>query len=212
MPRLCYALAILLAFMPGACARRARPADPLAQHEYEPMAGDFLFQSLPHNPLIDAIEGCTHSPFSHCGIVVNRGGSWRVIEAIGPVKETPLPVWIVQGRSNAYVAYRLREPLRSKVPEIIASAQRYLGRPYDIHYDLDDEKIYCSELLWKSTRDASGIELGKMQKLGELDWQPHADVIRKVEGGLLPLERSMITPRSVAEDPRLEEVYRWRMK
>jgi hypothetical protein len=189
--------------------KRKTPARVVA--DYEPKDGDFLFQSLPHNPLIDAIEGASESPFSHCGIVVNRDGKWKVIEAIGPVKETHLPVWIAQGRNGAYVAYRLRAPLAEKVSDIIAAAERYRGRPYDLRYDLDDAKIYCSELIWKATRDAAGVTLGKIQALGDLRWQPHENVIRTLENGGLPLERKMITPRSLTEDPRLSEVYRFRM-
>ena len=179
--------------------------------EYHPAAGDFLFQSLEHGPLIDAIEGSSGSPFSHCGIVKQSGGKWVVIQAIGPVKETPLSEWIAQGRDNAFVAYRLRAPLAEKIPAILAAAEKYEGRPYDIHYDLDDAKIYCSELLWKATRDATGVTLGKIQKLGELKWQPYEEVIRYIENGALPLGREMITPRSVTEDSRLSEIFRYRM-
>lgn len=63
---------------------------------YTPQQGDILFQSLPHIPVIDAIEGCTHSPYSHCGIVMNEGGVWHVLEAIGPVRVTRLDRWIGQ--------------------------------------------------------------------------------------------------------------------
>jgi hypothetical protein len=185
--------------------------------EYEPRAGDFIFQSLPHNPLIDAIEGSSGSPFSHCGILKKRDvvkrhdSAWVVIEAIGPVKETRLPFWIAQGRDSAYVVYRLRDPLAKKIPEIIAAAEKYEGRPYDIHYDLDDEKIYCSELLYKAVRDATGRKLGKIRKLGELNWRPYEQVIRQIENGNLPLDRAMITPRDFTEAPELQEVFRSRM-
>ena len=185
--------------------------------DYEPQAGDFLFQSLPHNPLTDAIEGSSGSPFSHCGIVKRRepdskyASPWVVVEAIGPVKETPLPWWIAQGRGSAYVAYRLREPLAGKVPAIIAAAERYKGRPYDIHYEMDDAKIYCSELLYKAVRDATGRKLGKIRRLGDLKWQPYEQVIRGIENGGLPLEREMITPRDFSEAPELREVFRSRM-
>jgi len=184
---------------------------------YEPHAGDFVFQSLPHNPLIDAIEGSSGSPFSHCGIIKQRAvtgkydSRWAVIEAIGPVKETPLSWWIAQGRNSAYVAYRLRGPLVEKIPEILAAAEKYEGRPYDIHYDMDDAKIYCSELLYKSVRDATGRKLGKVRKLGELKWQPYEKVIRSIENGGLPLDREMITPRDFSEAPELREVFRSRM-
>ena len=58
--------------------------------EYLIQEGDILFQSLPKNPVVVAIEGVTESDFSHCGIVVKREDDWHVLEAIGPVKETPL--------------------------------------------------------------------------------------------------------------------------
>src|SRR5689334_14015060 len=100
------ALALMAVF--SACG--ARKPVPVPK-EYAPQDGDFLFQSLPHNALIDAIEGSTGSPFSHCGIVVKRDNDWKVIEAIGPVKETLLPLWIAQGRDNSFVACRLKAPL-----------------------------------------------------------------------------------------------------
>lgn len=178
---------------------------------YQPQPGDFVFQSLPHDPLVDAIEGSSGSPFSHCGIVKMHGEQWAVIEAIGPVKETTLSWWIAQGRGSAYVAFRLRDPLAKKVPAIIAAAEKYEGRPYDIHYDMDDEKIYCSELLYKSVRDATGQKLGKIRKLGDLNWKPYEKVIRHIENGGLPLEREMITPRDFSEAPELQEVFRSRM-
>ena len=60
---------------------------------YAKEEGDLLFQSLPHGELVDAIEGITHSPWSHCGILVQRDGRWVVVEALGEVRETPLTDW-----------------------------------------------------------------------------------------------------------------------
>lgn len=201
-------LGLALCIFSGCRAEKKNAAVP---SEYEPQAGDFVFQSLPHDPLVDAIEGSSGSPFSHCGIVKRRGEQWVVIEAIGPVKETTLSWWIAQGRDKAFVAFRLRDPLVKKVPPILAAAEKYEGRPYDIHYDMDDEKIYCSELLYKSVRDATGRQLGKIRKLGELHWQPYEQVIRRIENGNLPLDREMITPRDFSEAPELRQIFRSRM-
>jgi hypothetical protein len=174
---------------------------------YEPQEGDVVFQSLPRNPLIDAIEGSTESPFSHCGILHRGQNGWLVIEAIGPVMETPLDAWIERGRESRYTAFRLREKYRAKIPEFIKTAKTYEGRPYDIHYDLDDAAIYCSELIYKSFRHVTGEEMGRLQKLGELKWLPYTEVIKQIEGGKLPLERQMITPRSLSEATQLEKVF-----
>lgn len=174
---------------------------------YLPQEGDVAFQSLPHEPLVDAIEGCTESPFSHCGILHRAGGQWVVIEAIGPVKETPFAAWVAQARDARYSVFRLRAGYRAKIPAFIAAAQSYAGRPYDIHYDMDDAAIYCSELIFKAFRKAAGEDLGKLQTLGQLKWERHALVIKYLEGGKLPLNRMMITPRSLSEAVQLERVY-----
>src|SRR4029079_2312008 len=109
------------------------------------------------------IEGGTESPFSHCGILHYDGKQWVVIEAIGPVRETPLADWIAQARDVRYTFYRLRDKYREKIPAFIEAAQSYKGLPYDIHYDFDDKAIYCSELIFKAFRKATGEELGRIQ-------------------------------------------------
>jgi len=85
--------------------------------------------------------------------------------------------------------------------------RRQRGPAVRIHYDLDDQAIYCSELIYKAFERNTGEKLGKLQKLGELKWQAHAPVIREIEGGRLPLERVMITPRSVTEASQLTKVF-----
>ena len=174
---------------------------------YKPRAGDILFQSLPHNPLIDAIEGATDSPYSHCGIVVEGANGWAVLEAIGPVREIPLKRWLGQGRGGTHDAYRLRPQHRKYIDKTIREARKFLGRPYDIQYHFDDEKIYCSELIYKAFKAATeGQELGEVKRLGELNWKPFAATIIAIDGGL-PLERRMITPRHLAEAPQLMRVH-----
>jgi len=178
---------------------------------YLPREGDVVFQALPNPPgldLVDAIEGSTASPYSHCGMVCYRNGTWKVIEAIGPVQETPLSQWISRGRDKQVWAYRLRENERSHIPAMLTAMRNDLGKPYDIHYRFDDQAIYCSELIWRGWKAATGKELGKPVKLGELNWQPYRQVIEAIEGaGNLPLDREMITPRDLAAAPELQQVF-----
>lgn len=183
-------------------------ATPPPDHSaYEPQEGDVLFQSLPESPLVQAIEGATHSPYSHCGLVTRVGERWVVLEAIGPVRYTPLEAWIGQGRDARFDAYRLDPRWAPRIPAMISVAERYLGRPYDIHYEFGDEAIYCSELVYKAAQEGLGESLGTVQRLGELDWQDHRQVILEIEG-TVPEDRLMITPRALAEAPALRCVYR----
>lgn len=173
---------------------------------YQPQVGDLVFQSLPHNPIIDAIEGCTASPYSHCGIVVNKDGAWMVLEAVGPVQETPIRRWIQQGRNFKFAVYRLNDKYEPKISDMISAARKFVGLPYDIQYEFDDEKIYCSELIYKGFKQATGEPLGVTKKLGELNWKPYVAVIRQITGGEVPLAREMITPRDLAAARQLSEV------
>jgi len=190
---------IILAVLLAGCGS-ALPKD------YDVREGDILFQSLPHGPLVDTIEGVSHSPYSHCGIVAGGEGRWLVIEAIGPVRETPISRWIAHGRGEWFVAYRMNSDLSAKIPEILTEARKYLGRPYDIHYRFDDERIYCSELIFKAVKTATGCRLGEVQRLGDLDWRPYANFIRSIEGEV-PLDREMITPESLSRAKELTQVY-----
>ncbi len=179
--------------------------------DYRPLEGDILFQSLPNPPgldLVDAIEGSTNSPYSHCGMVFRDGASWQVIEAIGPVKITPLDQYIARGRNKRIWAYRLDDANRRHIPAALAAMRRDLGKPYDPRYRFDDDAIYCSELIWRGWKTATGRELGKSVTLGSLDWQPYRSVIEAIEGpGQLPLDRKMITPRALALAPELHRVF-----
>ena len=54
---------------------------------------------------------------------------------------------------------------------------------------------------------ASGEKMGKLEKLGDLDWKPFESFIKSEQHGALPLDRTMITPASLARAPQLHEVY-----
>lgn len=203
-------LALLIAIL---CSGTALAGGRLKKDEpaYMPMEGDILFQSLPNPPgldLVDAIEGSTGSPYSHCAMVFRQGETWKVIEAIGPVQEISLTEWTARGRGKKIWAYRLGEEDRKKVPAALTAMRKDLGKPYDPHYRFDDGAIYCSELIWRGWKAATGHGLGKPMKLGELNWQPYKAVIEAIEGkGNVPLDREMITPRDLAKAKELTLVY-----
>lgn len=199
----------VLAFILSSCGFAGKPGTP--RSAYQPVEGDILFQSLPNPPgldLVDAIEGSTGSPYSHCGMVFQERGGWQVIEAIGPVKITPLDDFIARGRGKQVWAYRLDETSRKNVPAALTAMKEDLGKPYDPRYRFDDEAIYCSELIWRGWKAATGRELGSTVTLGSLNWQPYQAVIEAIEGpGNLPLGRKMITPRDLAKARELKLVF-----
>ena len=176
--------------------------------KYTPQDGDVIFQSLPYSPVVWAIEGVTKSPYSHCGIVGQKDSQWVVYEAIGSVRITLLKEFLWRGRGGGFAVYRLKEAHREHIPETLRCCEKYLGLPYDFRYRLDDEKIYCSELIYKAFRDATdGQQLGDLVKFGDMNWGPYEVLIRQIEGGPVPVDREMITPRDLARARQLEPVF-----
>lgn len=181
----------------------------LAITRYEPQVGDVIFQSLPHNRLVNTIEGVTQSPYSHCGIVYRApDGGWGVLEAFDGVEETSLLEFLLRGRGHGFSVYRLKGADESRRREIVGAAWSHLGKPYDVRYRMDDENIYCSELIYKAYSDATnGESLGRLVRLEDLTWEPFREAIRYFEKGPVPLEREMITPQELARARQLECVH-----
>ncbi len=184
--------------------------DYLYYYRYEPEEGDVIFQSLPHEDLVDAIEGITHSTYSHCGVVLQTAqGNWVVIEALGDVHETPLLHWIKRGRGGDFTVYRFDSKYESIISKFKEALLSYEGLPYDYDYDMAHSRgVYCSSLVYLAFKKASGNEMGTLEKLRDLDWRPFAGFIMAEQNGGLPLDRVMITPASLSRAPQLHEVYR----
>jgi len=82
-----------------------------------------------------------------------------------------------------------------------------MGRPYDFKYRMDDDALYCSELVYRAYKNATGEQLGKPVRLGDMNWKPHEATIRKYEGGPPPLDVMIIAPKHLAEAEQLEKVF-----
>lgn len=183
----------------------------LAIADYQPQRGDVIVQSLPASPLVTAIEDLTASRYSHCGIVDRIDGRWVVHEALGHVRTTPLWRYLLRGRDEAFAVYRWQDQHQTAIPAILTEVRRMSGRPYDSRFRLDDDAIYCSELIYHATQRATGLRPGRLVRLGDLPWESHADTIRRLEGGPVPLDRLMITPVDLVSAPAFVASYRHRL-
>jgi uncharacterized protein YycO len=103
----------------------------------------------------------------------------------------------------------LRNPLTAdQAQRLRASAARYAGKPYDLYFEWSDERIYCSELVWKMYRDALGLELGARQKLREFDLT-HPVVKAKMReryGKNVPRDEPVISPAAQFASPLLRTI------
>lgn len=82
------------------------------------------------------------------------------------------------------------------------------ARPRVLYFEWTDDRIYCSELVFKLYRDALGIEIGRRQKLREFDLADPvvAAKMRERYGGHVPSNEPVISPGAMYDSPLLETV------
>jgi hypothetical protein len=174
---------------------------------YTPQTGDIVFHTSLSNQS-QAVQAATKSRYSHMGIVLFRHGQPYVFEAVQPVKYTPLQQWLDRGKDKHYVIKRLKSPMSdASVKQMYLESKRYEGNPYDLTFEWSDDKIYCSELVWKLYK-AGGLELSPLAKLGSFDLS-HPAVQAKLKeryGTKVPTNEPVIAPVAIFESPLLETV------
>ena len=170
--------------------------------------GDIIFQSSQSGQSL-AVQLATKSKYSHVGLIYIIEGKTFVYEAVQPVKITPFNEWIKHGDGNHYVVKRLKNADKVLTEETLqkmkADGEKYLNKNYDLYFGWSDERIYCSELVWKMYQTATGIELGKLQQLKEFDLT-HPVVKQKLKeryGNNIPYEEKVISPAAIFESEEL---------
>lgn len=133
--------------------------------------GDILFQDLDSSPICDAIElvtpGFQNANLSHIGIVAEIGHNYflnpkensqdkiKVIEAIpGGVTTTNLDSFLLRSLDNngnpKVIVGRVKDKYKHTIPKAIKFSKKQIGVEYDEIFLLDNNKYYCSELIYES--------------------------------------------------------------
>jgi hypothetical protein len=168
--------------------------------------GDIIFQTS-RSAQSQAIQQATASRYSHMGLILFRLGKPCVFEAAATVHYTPLAEWIARGIGDHYVVKRLKTAQQTLTPDALKklrkTAETFVGKPYDLTFAWTDERIYCSELVWKIYDRALGIRIGKLQKIREFNLKAPAvkQKIRERYGNRIPLEETVIAPQAMFDSP-----------
>ena len=122
--------------------------------------GDVIFQTSlsQQSPLIQI---ATQSTISHCGIIIIKDGKPYVLETLKTLVLTPLDKFIARGKDGKYWLKR------SNKENIKIKYGSYLGKPYDLAFKFDNDKFYCSELIYDIYKNQLGIELCEPKKVSD---------------------------------------------
>ncbi len=192
-------LAVCLGFLTAIVSCRTQAAERL------PELGDLVFETS-RSEQSAAIQLASGSRWSHVGIVDRAGDEVVVLEALGKVARTPWEAWTRRARRGGDVlVLRPRGLTVAQRRAAVAAARRLLGRPYDARFGWGDERIYCSELVVKAYERGAGVSYGRRERLGDLHLGGLEAAIEK-RWGRIPRDLVLVTPASLAEDPRLARV------
>lgn len=174
--------------------------------------GDIIFQTSTSTQS-QAIQLATHSKYSHIGILFFLENQWMVLEAVQPVKFTPITSWIARGQNKHYVIKQLKNRelylQKQQEDEMLEWAKQQLNKNYDLYFEWSDDRMYCSELVWKMFNQVLDINLGDLQQLEEFDLSANAVKVKLKEryGQQIPLKEQVISPAAIFNSILLEDVY-----
>jgi uncharacterized protein YycO len=192
------------------CAKSGSNPDTKKQSTESLKDGDIIFQTS-QSAQCEAVRIATRSKFSHCGIIFTREDKKFVMEAVQPVKITPFEEWIQHGKDNCYLVKRLKDTLQinnQKMVNMKHVGTQFIGKNYDLYFEWSDDRIYCSELVWKIYKEGADIELCKQQTLQSFDLKNEKvkEILKERYGNNIPLNEKVVAPSQLADSKLLETI------
>lgn len=170
--------------------------------------GDIIFHTSKSSQS-KMIQLVTNSKLTHCGIIFYQKGKPFVLEAVQPVKVTPLNQWIARGVGGKYIVSRSKKPLtKSQLGKMYDYGKSLIGKDYDLKFQWSDKKMYCSELIYK-VYIAGDIFVGEPKKFSEynLDSKLAKDAIKSRYGNSININEMVITPVDIYRSSEVRTIY-----
>jgi hypothetical protein len=185
-----------------------------------PRDGDIFFQDIDCGPFCESIEQVTQgykgARLSHCGIYLIKDGKGVIIEAGSEgVVYTNLELFLSrtldENKNPKVMVGRVLDQFQPEIPIFIKSAETYVGRPYDSYFNLQNDSLYCSELVYLTykVRDCSLFRIQPMTfkapgvKQTFEEWQNYFDHL----GVGVPEGKPGLNPGSISLSENLKIIH-----
>lgn len=159
------------------------------------------------------VRALTNSRWTHMGVIFIAPAGPMVLEAVSPVRTTPLQEWVAHGRDRHYVVKRLRDAdvrlSSDAISKMRALGKTWLGRPYDLRFRWDDQALYCSELAYKLFDRGAGVSIGKLERAADMnldDKRVQQALQKRFAGARFDPTETVVTPDTIFKDEQLIEV------
>jgi len=170
--------------------------------------GDIIFHTS-KSPQSKMLQIATNSNITHVGVIFFKSGKPYVFEAVNPVKVTPLQQFINRGVGSKYSIKRTKTPIsNSELKIMMEYGKRQIGKPYDSKFQWSNDKIYCSELVWKIYHYA-GIRLCDIKTFSDFNLNRPIvkQAIQSRYKGKFNIDESVVAPIDLYNSKELKTVY-----
>jgi hypothetical protein len=174
--------------------------------------GDIIFQES-RSSQSRAIQLATKSRYTHVGMIFKKNNQWMVLEAVQPVRYTPVKAFIARSTRGHFAVKRLIKADEALTPQTIEKMKQLgaslLGKNYDVYFEWSDANFYCSELVWKIYERTLHLEVGRLAKLREFDLSSPLvkAMMQQRYGNKIPLDEPVISPEAMFQSELLTTVY-----
>jgi len=170
--------------------------------------GDIIFHTSKSSQS-KMIQTVTNSKLTHCGIIFYQKGKPFVLEAVQPVKVTPLQQWINRGVGGKFIVSRVKTQLsKNQLNEMYTYGKSLIGKDYDFKFQWSDKKMYCSELVYK-VYTAGDVFVGELKKFSDYNLNNKAvkDAIKSRYGNSININEMVITPVDIYRSSVVKTIY-----
>jgi len=170
--------------------------------------GDIIFHTSKSSQS-KMIQDVTQSKYSHVGIIYMKDGKTYVMEAVQPVKVTPLNVFIERGVNSEYTVMRYEGNLSEQdLNKMYEYGSSQLGKNYDSKFQWSDNTMYCSELVYK-IYEKVGVELCNKNTFSNYNLSSNEVqvAIKKRYNTELDMKEPIVTPVDLSNSNLLTTVF-----
>lgn len=185
-------------------------------------SGDLIVQDSKAEDILPlfAVDG---SGVTHIGLVDVREDGAYVIEAADKVVATPVQEFMARGKQSAFAVYRIASLNDAQRAQVVAAAQRQMGKPNDYFLRRSWDQLYSSELVRLAYSDI-GFDIGRVQKLGKVSgdlqlvrsqflrkWTANEDCTKRSfdtdQCWAMMVKQDVVTPSSIVADAQMTKIY-----
>jgi len=183
--------------------------------------GDLVFVEI-DNFVLRRVARATGGWANHVGVVLEHSSQgWTVAESKVPLSQTGSLCDLLE-RTRAPIAIRRHNRIwaANDMNDIKREVRARLGIAYDMKFNFDSKKQYCSKFVYEIFKAALDLELGKIETLGDImdnmkDLPTYEEDLAFWEfyyGGEIPRNQRIVTPESQYRDANLRTIFdnsRW---